>query len=93
MPIINFDCHNLSSEHVTVLAEDFMVELQWREKSTDKWEPQADFKTREDANDFIAEQPLGGMYRIVEISPAFVDVSTITEYGLTQKLSNSIRVF
>jgi len=23
----------------------------------------------------------------------FVDVSTITEYGLTQKLSNSIRVF
>ena len=27
------------------------------------------------------------------LSPRTVDISTITEYGLTQKLSNSIRCF
>ena len=28
-----------------------------------------------------------------EWAPSFTDVSTVTEYGLTQKLSNAIRVF
>lgn len=30
---------------------------------------------------------------VTSVHQSFVDVSTITEYGLTQKLSNSIRVF
>ncbi len=29
----------------------------------------------------------------IEGPATFVDVSTITEYGLTQKLSNAVRVF
>ncbi len=46
---------------------------------------------------FVCENPIGGSpYKVVAVEPITVncdDVSTITEYGLTQKLSSAIRVF
>jgi hypothetical protein len=43
-----------------------MFEIQWRDNPKDKWEPQEEKPTRHEANDWIMEQPDGGMYRVVE---------------------------
>jgi hypothetical protein len=44
----------------------YHFEVQWRESKADKWEPQqGGFNSRRDANDWIVDQPDGGMYRVV----------------------------
>ena len=43
-----------------------LFEVQWRLNADDKWEPQeGGFTSRRSANDFIASQPDGGIYRVV----------------------------
>lgn len=42
-----------------------MYEIQWRQDNNSPWEPQVDVATRDQAHEYISEQPDGGQYRIV----------------------------
>jgi len=66
-------------------------EVQWRLNEFDKWEPQeGGFASRRSANDFIASQPEGGMYRVVVeergMNPAYEGIYAAREDDRRRKL-------